>query len=154
VTTNNIDSLEAGREMDALVATEVMGLPPWKEFVLEDIPGEPCGGFGDYCNADLHWKHNDQIKERGINDLKRPWDYSTSISAAWQVVEKLHSLGWVVDVTVDNGTGRYCKVWKMGNDGRDVGSEERDALTAPLAICRAALKAVNNEKTLAESQTE
>jgi hypothetical protein len=68
--------------------------------------------------------------------------YSTSIEAAWQVVERLVDDGWAVDV-------RHSTAWSHFPEYRwdcslAVGAEmPRRELgpTAPLAICLAALKA-------------
>lgn len=62
--------------------------------------------------------------------------YSTSIKAAWEVVEKLGA-----DVTHDigvhyNGFQWFCEWGKEGE------MHIETALSAPLAICRAAIKAV------------
>ena len=62
-------ALKAGRELDALVAEKVMGLP-----------GAAVGGW---YNPNL---------------LDGPPPYSTDIAAAWEVVEKLLELGWHVDI--------------------------------------------------------
>ncbi|MDY6833794.1 MAG: hypothetical protein SVY53_03220 [Chloroflexota bacterium] len=85
---------------------------------------QPCYGLGNY------WEIVPQ--------------YSTDIAAAWELVEEMHDNGYVVEVTIDNGTGRYCKVWKMDDDGRevvvaDIGVFDHTA-TAPIAICRAYLE--------------
>ena len=119
--TIDIDTLPAGREMDALVAEKVMGL-------------ERVGYLYKYREY-TESPRNVNMSEKDIPS------YSTSIAPAWEVVERLHDLEWVVEVTIDNGVGRYCKIWKMGNKGREIIYEELDADTAPLAICRAALKA-------------
>lgn len=55
--------------------------------------------------------------------------YSTSIAAAWEVVEKLAVVGSAV---LKKENGWICVL----------GLETADANTAPLAICRAALKVV------------
>lgn len=63
--------------------------------------------------------------------------FSSDISAAWQVVEKLNSnpKNVCVDVWHDE-SGWYCSVHFIGD------TEADKADTAPLAICRAALLAV------------
>lgn len=119
----------AGRRLDRAVGRRVMGC-----HVRENSKG--CydlvvpGSYNrvDYVGRDGAWS--------GMPA------FSTEIAAAWTLVERLHALGWVVEVTMDNGTGRYCRAWYMGDDGRPVEHESRDAATIPLAICRAALVCV------------
>ena len=106
LTPEQIDAMPAGREMDALVAKQVMD---WPCFVSED------------GNAIL--EHSDDPCPK----------FSTDIAAAWAVADMLHfsiisqhPIGWLVD-TRSNTRLPFVEVY---------------ANTAPLAICRAALKAV------------
>jgi hypothetical protein len=67
--------------------------------------------------------------------------YSTDIAAAWEVVEKLHEIaakGIIIEQTF-GGQWMVCIGHNIGNvcDNKPIECE-----TAPLAICRAALKAV------------
>jgi hypothetical protein len=115
--------MEAGQELDALVAEKVMG---WTNLFPVDthaILGSRTG-----------------INARG-NRHQLP-SYSTDIAAAWAVVEKLmmqdiwiamcpysfhaQPVGWFVEYFID----------------KDKKGGEIEAATAPLAICLAALKAV------------
>lgn len=108
--------MKAGRELDALIAEKVMG---WER--LEKILHPP----GPYeMNA---W--GNMIPH-----------YSTDIDAAWEVVEKMHSMRLQtsiittekgVSVTIDEF---YCH-----------SPDETIAETAPHAICLAALKALGEE---------
>ncbi len=96
----DIDKLEAGPELDALVAEKVMGMEP-----------------------DGPWA---------------PPKYSTDIAAAWEVLMVLvgripEPIGIIIDKQ-----GQFFVVKGEQCDLEDVAS----ASTAPLAICRAALKAV------------
>lgn len=76
--------------------------------------------------------------------------HSTSISAAWEVVEKLRALGWFVHIdnvgfnNEDEGQWRVFVQWFSDDDDnpRDGESHVSDADTAPEAICKAALLAV------------
>jgi len=112
----DIDSMPAGKEMDSLVAEKVMGLP--------------CSCFLDpaYC---------------AVHGLSIPTDslrrYSTSIAAAFGVVEKLKEYHW------DMEWNPITKLWEV-EPWPHVGWHENEffvqADTLPLAICRAALKAV------------
>jgi hypothetical protein len=116
--------MNAGRELDALVAEKVVG---WIHLPEEDA----------FHGA--RWKDQDTGFIWG-----GPPPYSTAISVAWKVVEKMGlslvrtdegwmvgdiSCGFTTDDGVVDGTLQYATVCK----------------TAPLAICLAALKAVGVE---------
>ena len=96
----DVDSLEAGPKLDALIAEKVMG-----------------GKLG--------------LRGMGVSwdTVGYGWSPSTSIADAWEVVLKLQgfSIGKV------GGSGEWCCSCYGGLASAD---------TAPLAICRAALKAV------------
>lgn len=127
---SKIGSMEAGRELDALVAEKVMGLKNIREeeglfgtmtlYGEQEIPGE----FG-------------RLTAKGLPR------YSTDIAAAWGVVEKIRStklgcffLNW----------DRISDMWAAGFDG-NVGKYEIQQEIAPHAICLAALKAIGQEST-------
>jgi hypothetical protein len=123
------DHLPAGRDLDELIAEKVMG---W-------IPG-PCtghtielpGGWGcDECTAEGQWGFQG-------HHTKLPRQYSTDIAAAWEVVEKLQK-EWIVII---NG---YQDKWdvEVNMSGKYVSEVYESALTAPHAICLAALEAVS-----------
>jgi len=114
--------LQVGRELDALVAEKVMG-------VLEIIPyGTSEGDF--FCVLGYTQDGG------GISEpLKH---YSTSISAAWEVVEKVNQqmdLGFLPDKD-----GRLQYDCSFGPDNTERNPTCNYADTAPLAICLAALK--------------
>ena len=127
------------REMDALVAEKVMGFHlmryinyPDREPVINPAMFPP-----DYTDEQI-----------------RIPNYSTDIAAAWLVVEKMSELGWYFNIattdpydvtfSVDVRDERHG-TWD--EDGQEDGWITHDvrANTAPLAICRAALKAVEND---------
>lgn len=117
---DEILNMPAGREMDALIAKKVMGL-------------QKCG---DSFVDGLYWLPS------GIPDY--PPEYSSDMSAAWQVVESLRKRDYriflsyarnIVTITLDHD-----------NHHKDM-DFWIEAKTAPLAICRAALLAVmENQK--------
>ena len=113
------DALPASRALDALVAEKVMGWE-WFRFIRHEDSyiGEFGPAQGDEPIAENYGEH--------------PPLYSTSIAAAWEVVEKLRDTQFTLerDALVSAG-GWSCM---MGGFG--------EGSTAPLAICRAALKAV------------
>ena len=110
--------MEAGRELDALVAEKIMGLGQYHtpETHYEVIG---CGAGCSFCI---------------------PPPYSTDIAAAWQVVEKLSMSGfWII---------KSCRVSAPGKDDWiewDVMYQNQRAIAdaLPFAICLAALNAVN-----------
>ena len=125
----DIDKMEAGREMDALVA-ELMGWTVNKELKtfttwVAITSGDDWCGIRPLCGT--------------TKGVWGNWSPSTDISAAWPVVEKLQSM----EITI-RFHPQHRGPWKVtlfGLDGNLTFITEF-ADTAPLAICRAALKAV------------
>jgi len=108
---DEIMAMEAGRELDALGAENVMG---WERAVIRKYAGES-------------WKTGDELMA-GVEY----WHPSTDIAAAWEVVDKF------TDVDIE----------KAGNNYRVTISAfaQVDAYCAPLAISKAALLAVMDQK--------
>jgi hypothetical protein len=110
---------KADRALDTEVAIKVMG---WKRGRL-------------YGNGNGEWI----IPQRDNENDPLTWDqtpaFSAKIETAWRVVEKLQEQHTIKlnDCTLDGDAGWVCSL-----DGEDIGEV---ALTAPLAICLAALKA-------------
>lgn len=123
----DISALPAGREMDALMA-KLIG---W-EFApeLSKEVGSDCW---------LEWN-----EAKTDYRARLDWTPSILIALAWEVVEKLLGDGYAFHFT-----GYFYKSKDMqdiqpfaavfNKSGRGYSAESRD--TAPLAICRAALKA-------------
>ncbi len=127
--------LEAGPALDALVARVVFG---------RDVIQSPRSGI---------WGYPDGIAPDTISTKSIP-SYSTSIAAAFLVIERMVALGhtkWMVDHDQDGyaamfsrlRTGMVCEhspvescccCWEWVQESGD---------TAPLAICRAALAAAS-----------
>ena len=144
MTRDEILAMEAGRELDALVA-EAMGWI-WLRFKpAHDEDAEfvrkPYGP--DTWEASLEHK-----RANGDEPLAHLWDcdlphYSTDIAAAWEVVEYMgpipFSLRFQPADAWRTGDGEvYCHAhWTCWFEG----SVWAEAPTAPLAICRAALLA-------------
>ena len=125
----NIDELEAGRELNALVAEKVMG---WTDLHWVD------GGYdgkGNYSPTGYYGKGPD----RAVFLTSK---FSTDIAAAWKVVEKIACSGLIVRVTWDFNPLASCSIHK--DDHLWTMIAECICDTAPLAICRAALKAVGD----------
>ncbi len=167
LTSSAIDALPAGRELDALVAEQVMGwecvhrmtlLPKeiWvaeaeREFEAEYGTKPPSGWAMDQTWADYSGDHPPKWCEKC---QKRPSQfqsgqyvlrpYSTSIGAAWEVVEKLNKKFHLRLISpFEPGEPYFAGFSPHGMTGWDGRPHfEAGADTAPLAICRAALKAV------------
>jgi hypothetical protein len=137
--------MEAGRDLDALVAMHVMGV---------DLAAE-CGGYqGEKafdscsgwvctrCGAEGSWGED-------FDHTIQPFPYSTQIEAAWQVVEKLRD-EWTAATETVPGTNRVVPD-KPFDDEVFFNFLHRQAdrrwpwaflYVTPLAICEAALRAV------------
>ena len=139
MTPEDIDNMQAGRDMDALIAEKIFD---WIWCACPDSfkPGLPMRRWlsEPYSNAP-RW---DGVTEMPIEGLYRQesnvLEYSTDIAAAWQVVEKLTctTKQWFHLNQFSTGCNAIFQ-----NDAYDGYDAESDAETAPLAICRAALKA-------------
>jgi len=114
----NYDEMPAGREMDVLIAEKVMG---WK------------------------WDSRDEVfyDQEGRSRVDIFNRFSSEIEYAWMVVEKIIAMSYTV--LVSNGKHSpprqtwHCIITIIPQQG---GYRDGYADTAPLAICRAALKAV------------
>ncbi len=115
--------MEAGRELDALIYEKIFGKRRPQE-------GEKWDGMTHFFN----YMHGDW----------RAWDgtpiphFSTDIAAAWQVVEKLQTM---------KNVGLLIKAYPLEYGGRFVASVpgtqiQGEGETMPLAVCRVALKIV------------
>lgn len=126
MTTEQISKLEAGEQLDAMVAGCVMGWSPTAE------------------NGNGYWMiGNNELKH--FNECR----FSTDISAAWQVVEKMKSLGYSFgtwDCTSLSSVPHPGAAFAMSvyaptmQDAR--GGLISCGRTIPLCICRAALMAI------------
>lgn len=107
--------LPAGPELDRLIAEKVMG---WEHDGL---------GYSIDCGK----------------DYRHPFNPSINIAHAWEVVEKLD----IVDheFTLLNSEGIWECGWRHYRLGFDSDWERSDSATAPLAICRAALRAIGHQ---------
>jgi hypothetical protein len=123
---------EAGRELDALVATKIMGIAPipWGDETPCPVCLEPmryCGARSR-CSRCSEWRYGPYL------------EYSSDIAAAWEVVEKMVETGRLhLDRLGFDGEEWRC--W-MSPDAEGATYFVGQAETAPLAICLVALKAV------------
>ena len=95
----------------------------------------------------MKWEHlaGDTWVDREQNQVHPNFRPDKLISAAWLVVEKIVARTGFVHLEVDD-EGCAAEIWHDPNNTSDwVLLSEAQADTAPLAICRAALKAVETE---------
>lgn len=135
--------MKAGRELDALIAEKVMG---W-EVLTDELEIAKREGTPDLVDPQrwhrrkVWFKGNEKMACEECGTLPA---YSTNITDAWEVVERL------VSTPGPNGDHHSVQVDYSG-DAVVVIDENEDwqvsaiADTAPLAICLAALKAVSQE---------
>lgn len=130
--------MNPGRELDALVAEKVMDKTVIKYtdeylYVMHDLGGD-FFGKKYMCTVDVHNNtFNMHIPGKTIAIVRA---YSTDISAAWEVVEKLQ---WA-EPEISWSDEEHCwrmLFWKGANQWPHPAGE-----TAPHAISLAALKAV------------
>jgi hypothetical protein len=128
-----IGTMSAGREMDALIAEKVINL------IICESPFKQPGYQGVILNGSPYYNADGHGHYRSV-----PF-YSTDIAAAWEVVEELNKtrLTYVefIDAKIP-GTAWRVVLFDQG-EGKTIVSL---ADTAPLAICRAALKATESVK--------
>lgn len=137
--------MDAGRDLDALVAEKVMG---WTKTVSADHTNSPIQVLRE---MGIFYQWTDTTGK--VVGLDIP-PYSTDIAAAWQAVDKLRSLGWYLwledaqfkDVQY---TASFILAEPMTEEypwrSPPIKQSLNDASTAPHAICCAALRAVGYE---------
>ena len=119
-----IDSLEAGPELDLLMAKEVM------EYLILDVT-PPCDHvnlpyvphIAKFSDSPLNFHFHRPMNNEGKNYAWRMWQPSTDIADAWEVWGKM-------------GFG----ILKLHMAGYEADESGLLAPTASLAICKAALK--------------
>jgi hypothetical protein len=117
--------MKPGRELDALIAEKVFG-----------FSAESISGIGQTWS-----RKND-------SDGFYLQPYSTSIEAAWEVVEKMFKLGWNMELnlSVSDDSRAHVSVYRV--DFRKFINQEawvtEFSQSAPHAICLAALKTMES----------
>jgi hypothetical protein len=119
--------MDAGRELDSLVAEKVMGYrvrEGIQPVIFECCAAQPPRDDADWCSVPR---------------------YSTDIAAAWQVIGRMAGQGF--DHYVEGWRGKYWVKFSNEDRGMEGNSEDREvkARTAPEAICLAALKVMGIE---------
>jgi hypothetical protein len=126
-------------ELSAKVAEEMMGwhriTDKYRDRGWLDKDGRETGWLHDGFRA--HWEEGDEPI----------WSPATSIADAWEVVEKLETGGWRVELTRWSD-GWYVKFRRVVvaptpsmPEGKRIYVEQTQTDTAPRAICLAALRA-------------
>lgn len=129
-----MSTLQAGRELDELVAREVLG---W-EYVQDAPPGHWCAVFG---NNSGWWRRPGDEDWACAACMSFP-QFSESIEDAWEIVEHMKKQGWEVSLH-SSEFYRHHAIFTHRVRRGDVypqGSVVSD--TVPLAICLAARAAV------------
>lgn len=118
--------MDETKELDATVAMNVMGWLP-------------------HIRNTAHWTDAESVnatdyRVRGIVD---EWSPSTDIKDAWEVVERMMQLGRAVDIARNGTINEPLDDWEVCFPrGEHPALTMASAVTAPLAICLAALKCV------------
>lgn len=135
-----MSELQAGRALDALIAEKVMDEP---EYWSVHFSGSHYGDFKTRAEAETCAKQIQGDYKAHVQTFFDCPRYSTSIAAAWQVVEKLgnwHGFDFCLWLKSD-ANGQWHAGWfENGYDGLKSRCSAM-AEAAPLAICLAALKA-------------
>lgn len=139
--------MPAGRELDARVAEKVMDLRQPDDFGTTERhqwARDDESEYGTYyckrCFAQSQAWANEADLVAGPCDHEPP-PYSTNMTFAWPVVERLRERGFDVDVTARPGWQYGCRVAPKGAFNTPAVKFEA-ADSAPMAICLAALRAV------------
>lgn len=138
MTKEEILAMEAGKELDTLVAQKVMG-HPMPDFIPEDALDLYLAG------APIHYDSWTCVCYYDEGDVPKwvPDPYSGDISAAWQVVEKLIKKGYFLVLQY----GLFQKGWGCTISKQlPANNPVRNIETAPEAICKAALIATDAGK--------
>jgi len=135
-----IEDIKAGRELDVLVAEKVMNDKGITYYAILTKYGKEISQAATTFHADglMRSLFGASRYEKRIRYIP----YSTDIAAAWQVVEKMQKK-YVINIEVDC-ENIWVEIWRDSTDEpsnyKQVADESAD--TAPLAICLAALKAI------------
>ena len=117
--------MKPGRELDALIAREVMDKSSFKH------PDNEIGVAPNNLKYCYHCLQH--IQPHAVSCV--PPNYSTSIEATWKVLEKMKEDGFGFELLNNLGSE-----WRAS-----FGCHSDVAMAAPHAICLAALKAVVHE---------
>lgn len=141
-------TMQAGRELDALIAEKVMGFERDKinskyfhKKELDTVLNEPWVRTCVLSLGDADFRDKTTLEQAftGVNVIPH---YSNSIDAAWEVVGKVLShedRGYSFDLATRGDGSWECQFYYPYDSVTEYGG------TAPEAICKAALKSVGVE---------
>lgn len=136
--------MDAGRELDALVAERVMGYQWWHREGLRNHLLSPDAA---QWAGSLDMKPGAAETDKAFYNGAPP--YSTDIAAAWEVIERMTAQGWHYEI---GGPAASTPHWaRFGRGDYDPHNDEWDeqhigmGSAAPHAICLAALRAIGEE---------
>ncbi len=137
MTKEEILAMEAGPELDALVAEKIMNHPR-PDFIPEDALDLYLAG------TPIHYDSWTCVCRYDEGDTPKwvPDPYSTDISAAWPVVEEWTKRNKPISIEVIYDCGAYETKIETWNDGKKGWNEpilSGSCEAAPEAICKAAL---------------
>jgi hypothetical protein len=147
-----IETIKAGPKLDALVAQKVM---EWKLLTITKNDAQEL--LNTPSNIHIHAEKLETVSRfvegvwrdiKGTVGVELP-HYSTDISTAWEVVEKMHSNGfrWAINTGLAEDPGQaHIKINIVRVESSDHEHNYAVAYTVPHAICLAALKAVGGTK--------
>jgi len=131
----DVDSMEAGPELDALIAERVMG-KQWyvnqrgRYFLID--PDSALLDVVQPCPRPPPAKFSEAAR---MNDGH---PYSSDIAEAWRVVERLRMTGGLFNIHIGTNSVEVLVSWKNG-----AGQQYAD--TFPLAVCKAVLDTLNED---------
>lgn len=131
----------AGRDLDAEIHARVMGIE-WDASRCRVCGWKLAGHIMDGCVAD-----NCAMRPHPYPRADAPPHYSTDIAAAFQVVEKMRDRGAELTLATKFNAWRV----HIGFAAPDYRSILEYADTPPLAICRAALAALDSRPSATAS---
>ena len=127
------------RELDALIAEKVMG---WRDIATDGVSvyGHLPPGTEPHLNVTR--------AGNGFYHIKR---YSTSIADAWEVVERMRELSFVLTLSWQSRNSEWCAHWFYPADRTHKAAFHK---SAPRAICLAALKTIGVDVDLNTSKKQ
>lgn len=140
--TKEIDEMPVGREIDGLVAKQLMG---WRTVPVEnplDLRNKEAWVHGDVeITVHTEKRHSVSDASKSYVIAGAPPAFSVDVKAAWMVVDKV--------LVMLPGSTFHLNYWRLGRVAAEftrAGDVERkyaaEAPAVALAICRAALKLV------------
>ena len=129
MTSPAIHEMESGRALDVLVATRLMRWPvvTWDAGTERGWPDTP------------HVRKPSWTDSLIPHDGREEWQPSSSMAAAWNIVETMRFRGWTFEISVDRDISRGATAYFLRAGCQGVGRSGSVAL----AICRAALEALD-----------